>query len=172
MDALAVKVDFTKEVKLRKGNTNIPNAEFVPYKRKAVMLLQVKGRRPCQVRLVKASSQSVNSGDAYILLNNLSVHNSEIYVWLGKFVNAIEKSRASEVAQAIIQQKDLGCKATKIQTIEEEKSTLNSGPNRRFWQLLGCENTPLKVNYILKKNLACVIFYNLQQRQNNSYLNV
>ena len=77
MDALAVKVDFTKEVKLRKGNTNIPNAEFVPYKRKAVMLLQVKGRRPCQVRLVKASSQSVNSGDAYILLNNLSVHNSE-----------------------------------------------------------------------------------------------
>ena len=146
MDALSEKIDIKNAVKLRKGNTSIPNAEVVPHKRNSVMLLQVKGRRPCQVRLVKATPQSVNSGDAYILLNNLSINNSEIYVWLGRFVNAIEKSRASEVAQAIVQQKDLGCKATRIQTIEEEKSTLNSGPNRKFWQLLGCENTPLKVD--------------------------
>ena len=110
------------------------------------MLLQVKGRRPCQVRLVKASPQSVNSGDAYILLNgNKNPANAEIFVWLGKFINAIEKSRASEVAQAIVQQKDLGCKATKIHTLEEDKATINSGPNKKFWQLLGCTNVPEKV---------------------------
>ena len=107
-------------------------------------------RRPCQVRLVKASHKSVNSGDAYILISNDRPSKCEIYVWLGKFVNAIERSRASEVAQAIVQQKDLGCKATKVQTIEEEKSTVNAGPNKRFWQLLGCENTPLKVNIFSK----------------------
>lgn len=141
---LQVKEDLS-HIQLRHGNTNIPNAEYVPYKRNTSMLLQVKGRRPCQVRLVKASAQSINSGDAYILLNNDRPSNSEIFVWLGKFANAIEKSRVSEVAQAILQQKDLGCKATKIQIIEEEKSTLNSGPNKRFWQLLGCENVPKKV---------------------------
>ena len=142
---LASKEDFS-QMKLRRGNTNVPNADFVPYKRNLPMLLQVKGRRPCQVRLVKAAAQSVNSGDAYILLNgNHNPSKSEIYVWLGKFVNAIEKSRASEVAQAIVQQKDLGCKATKIHILEEEKSTLNCGPNRTFWQLLGSESIPKKV---------------------------
>ena len=143
---LQVKEDFSN-VQLRRGNTNVPNAEYVPYKRNTSMLLQVKGRRPCQVRLVKASPESVNSGDAYILINNQRTSNSEIFVWCGKFINAIERSRATEVAQAIVQQKDLGCKATKIQTIEEEKCTLNSGPNRRFWQSLGCENIPIKVNF-------------------------
>ena len=118
------------------------------------MLLQVKGRRPCQVRLVKSSVESINSGDAYILLNNERPSNSEIYVWLGKYVNAIERSRAAEVATAIVQQKDLGCKATKIQTIEEEKSTLNSGPNKRFWQLLGCENVPKKVTHVMYANVG------------------
>ena len=114
------------------------------------MLLQVKGRRPCQVRLVKSSAHSVNSGDAYILLNgSKNPARSEIYVWLGKFVNAIEKSRAAEVAQAIIQQKDLGCKATKIHMIEEERATLNSGPNRKFWQLLGCSNVPEQASLCL-----------------------
>ena len=142
---LASKEDFSY-VQLRHGNTNIPNADFVPYKRDTPMLLQVKGRRPCQVRLVKASAQSVNSGDAYILLNgNKNPAYAEIFVWLGKFVNAIEKSRVSEVAQAIIQQKDLGCKATKIHTLEEEKLTMNSGPNKKFWQFLGCTNVPEKV---------------------------
>ena len=144
LDALQKFEDFSN-VQLRRGNTNVPNAEYVPYKRNGVMLLQVKGRRPCQVRLVKASHKSVNSGDAYILISNDRPSKCEIYVWLGKFVNAIERSRASEVAQAIVQQKDLGCKATKVQTIEEEKSTVNAGPNKRFWQLLGCENN-LKVN--------------------------
>ena len=148
MAGLAAKEDFS-QVQLKRDNTNIPNADFVPYKRgerRQPMLLQVKGRRPCQIRLVKPDVSSVNSGDAYILLNgDPNPVKSEIYVWLGKFVNAIEKSHAADAAQAILQQKDLGCKASKIHTLEEEKTYLSSGLNKKFWHLLGCSNPPAKV---------------------------
>ena len=128
---LAAKEDFS-HVQLKQGNTQVPNADFVPYKKGEKMLLQVKGRRPCQIRLVKPEAKSMNSGDAYILLSG-DRSNPEIYVWYGKFINAIERSRAADVAQAIITSKDLGCKATKVAVIEEEAKFTG----RKFWKVLG-----------------------------------
>ena len=37
------------------------------------MLLHVKGRRMCQIRLVEPKPSSINSGDAYIALNGTEV---------------------------------------------------------------------------------------------------
>ena len=57
---LAAKEDFS-HVQLKQGNTAVPNSEFVPYKKGGKMLLQVKGRRPCQVRLVRPHPKYVNN---------------------------------------------------------------------------------------------------------------
>lgn len=100
-----------------------------PYK--DLMLILVKGRRHVQVRLVEPVASSVNSGDNYILLTR-----TELYHYIGKYSNVIEKSRASEIALRIIQHKDLGCRATKIITIEDKIScSLKQITN--FWQHLG-----------------------------------
>ena len=125
---LAAKEDFS-HVQLKQGNTAVPNSDFVPYKKGQVMLLQVKGRRPCQVRLVRPHPSSVNSGDAYILLTP----GGDVYAWCGRYANAIEKSRVSEVAQAIVTAKDLGCKAGRLTTIEEENQGL---AGKKFWRAL------------------------------------
>ena len=57
---LAAKEDFS-HVQLKQGNTAVPNSEFVPYKKGGKMLLQVKGRRPCQVRLVRPHPRYKNN---------------------------------------------------------------------------------------------------------------
>ena len=47
----------------------------------------------------------------------------------------IERSRSAEVA--LLQKKDLGCKAAEsVETVEEEKLSLCSRENRRFWRCL------------------------------------
>ena len=43
------------------------------------MLLHVKGRRMCQIRLVEPKPSSINSGDAYIALNGTEVIGGEYF---------------------------------------------------------------------------------------------
>ena len=77
-------------------------------------------------------SESLNSGDCYILVTP-----TQIFNWQGKFSNVIERSRSAEIAASILQKKDLGCKgASKVETIEEEKLLEFSRENRRFWSCL------------------------------------
>jgi len=131
---LASTEDFTS-VKLQKG-VKVPNQNMLPYRDK--MLIQVKGRRFCQSRVVPPVSESLNSGDCYILLTP-----SQIFNWQGKFSNVIERSRSAEIAASIIQKKDLGCKgALKVETIEEEKLSQYSRENRRFWKCLTGSEQP------------------------------
>ena len=56
------------------------------------MLLHVKGRRMCQVRLVDPKPSSINSGDSYIALNG-----TEVIIWQGTYANVIEKSKSSGI---------------------------------------------------------------------------
>lgn len=113
--------------------------DMVPYK--STMLLQVKGRRICQTRLVNPCKDSINSGDAYVLITP-----KDIYNWVGEFSNVIERSRSAEIAATILQKKDLGCKGIrKVVTIEEEKVTECHSYNRKFWEYLGCSTPPTKV---------------------------
>uniref|UniRef100_A0A6M2DJ20 Putative actin regulatory gelsolin/villin family n=1 Tax=Xenopsylla cheopis TaxID=163159 RepID=A0A6M2DJ20_XENCH len=127
---LASKEDFTA-VNLRKPATNTQTFSMVPYK--SLNLIQVKGRRHVQARLVEPVAASINSGDAYVLITP-----DEIYLYLGLYSNVIEKSRGADIAQSVLQKKDLGCSgATKIYTINEEKLMLGQNV-KKFWSLLGC----------------------------------
>ncbi|XP_058388698.1 supervillin isoform X2 [Diceros bicornis minor] len=127
---LASKENFSN-VSLRSINLTEQNSNnsAVPYKK--LMLLQVKGRRHVQTRLVEPRASSLNSGDCFLLL---SPH--YCFLWVGEFANVIEKAKASELATLIQTKRELGCRATYIQTIEEGINT-HTHAAKDFWKLLG-----------------------------------
>ncbi|XP_075927117.1 supervillin isoform X3 [Petromyzon marinus] len=127
---LASKEDFSS-VNLRSVATASPssNNSALPYK--PVMLLQVKGRRHVQTRLVEPRAISLNSGDCFLLLTH-----QHCYLWIGEFANVIEKAKASDLATYIQTKRDLGCRASSI-TIIEEGINCSSNRARSFWDLLG-----------------------------------
>ncbi|XP_021574812.1 supervillin isoform X2 [Carlito syrichta] len=127
---LASKENFSN-VSLRSVNLTEQNSNnsAVPYKK--LMLLQVKGRRHVQTRLVEPRASSLNSGDCFLLL---SPH--YCFLWVGEFANVIEKAKASELATLIQTKRELGCRATYIQTIEEGINT-HTHAAKDFWKLLG-----------------------------------
>ncbi|XP_066136629.1 supervillin isoform X3 [Saccopteryx bilineata] len=127
---LASKENFSN-VSLRSVNLTEQNSNnsALPYKK--LMLLQVKGRRHVQTRLVEPRASSLNSGDCFLLL---SPH--YCFLWVGEFANVIEKAKASELATLIQTKRELGCRATYIQTIEEGINT-HTHAAKDFWKLLG-----------------------------------
>lgn len=66
---LASTEDFTA-VSLKKA-ASLSNGNMLPYK--DLMLLQVKGRRHVQTRLVEPVASSINSGDSYVLVTPTEV---------------------------------------------------------------------------------------------------
>lgn len=118
-------------VSLRSVNISqhVSNNSAVPYK--TLMLLQVKGRRHVQTRLVEPRASSLNSGDCFLLLTP-----HHCFVWIGEFANVIEKNKASELANFIQSKRDLGCRASHVQVIEEN-SGVHSPSAREFWRSLG-----------------------------------
>ncbi|XP_026466874.1 supervillin-like isoform X2 [Ctenocephalides felis] len=126
---LASKEDFTA-VNLRKAAAS---ASFTMVPHKPLMLIQVKGRRHVQARLVEPVASSINSGDAYVLVTP-----DEVYLYLGLYSNVIERSRGADIVQCIQQKKDLGCSSgAKVYTINEEKVMVGQSV-KKFWTLLGC----------------------------------
>lgn len=105
------------------------NNSAMPYKK--LMLLQIKGRRHVQTRLVEPRASSLNSGDCFLLLSP-----QYCFLWVGEFSNVIEKAKASELATLIQTKRELGCRATYIQTIEEGINT-HTHAAKDFWKLLG-----------------------------------
>ena len=134
---LASTEDFTS-VKLSQGR-KVPNQALLPYREK--MLIQVKGRRFCQSRVMPPVAESINSGDCYVLVTP-----SQVFNWQGKFSNVIERARSAEIAMTILQRKELGCKtAAKVETIEEEKLVSSGRESRRFWKCLTGSDEAVKV---------------------------
>jgi len=132
--ALSAKEDFAA-VSLRKTDLRahpMRAGGLQPYN--DVMLIQVKGRRFAQVRIVAPFASSLNSGDCFILVTSFAVFN-----WVGTFSNVIERSKSADIAQTILQKKDLGHKGgPQIILIEEEKQDMRG--NRfidDFWRILG-----------------------------------
>ncbi|XP_029410648.1 supervillin isoform X1 [Nannospalax galili] len=127
---LASKENFSS-VSLRSVNLTEQNSNnsAVPYKK--LMLLQIKGRRHVQTRLVEPRASSLNSGDCFLLLSP-----QYCFLWVGEFANVIEKAKASELATLIQTKRELGCRATYIQTIEEGINT-HTHAAKDFWKLLG-----------------------------------
>ncbi|KAM9416444.1 supervillin-like isoform 10-T10 [Salvelinus alpinus] len=127
---LASKENFSS-VNLRSVNISdqMSNNSAVPYKK--LMLLQVKGRRHVQTRLVEPRASSLNSGDCFLLITP-----HHCYVWTGEFANVIEKAKAAELAQFIQTKRDLGCRANYVELIEEGINT-HSYAAKEFWKILG-----------------------------------
>ncbi|XP_076617469.1 supervillin a isoform X1 [Chaetodon auriga] len=131
---LASKENFSN-VNLRSVNISeqMSNNSAVPYKK--LMLLQVKGRRHVQTRLVEPRASSLNSGDCFLLITP-----HHCFVWTGEFANVIEKNKASELANFIQSKRDLGCRANHVQVIEEGVST-HSHAAKDFWKILGGQSS-------------------------------
>lgn len=127
---LASKENFGS-VSLRSVNLteHTSNNSAVPYKK--LMLLQIKGRRHVQTRLVEPRASSLNSGDCFLLISP-----QHCFLWIGEFANVIEKAKASELAVLIQTKRDLGCRAPYIQTLEEGINT-HTQAAKEFWRLLG-----------------------------------
>ncbi|KAK7174564.1 hypothetical protein R3I93_001696 [Phoxinus phoxinus] len=102
---------------------------IVPYNK--LMLIQVKGWRQVQVRLVEPVSHSLNSGDCFLLVTP-----SHCFLWTGKLSNTIEREKASEMASCIVTQRDMGCQATGVVHLDEGVNT-DSLQAAEFWNLLG-----------------------------------
>ncbi|XP_034251142.1 supervillin isoform X7 [Thrips palmi] len=135
---LASKEDFSA-VSLRKSSSTSAvhnGTTLLPYKE--IMLLQIKGRRHIQTRLVEPIASSINSGDNFVLVTP-----SQVFNWIGKYSNVIERARGAEIALHIQQNKDLGFSgASPVITISEEKTTCSSSQIATFWRLLGSLDGP------------------------------
>lgn len=105
------------------------NNSAAPYKK--LMLMQVKGRRHVQTRLVEPRVSSLNSGDCFLLVTP-----EHCFVWIGEFANVIEKAKASELATFIQLNHDLGCRAAFVETIEEGVNA-QSPAATEFWKIIG-----------------------------------
>lgn len=125
---LASNEDFTS-VSLKKS---LVRSSHLPYK--DLMLLLVKGRRHVQTRLVNPVADSINQGDSYILVSPNAVYN-----YLGEFSNIIEQSRSADIANYILQKRDMGCKTDRVLTLNAKDVESSSRIARAFWKLLGCD---------------------------------
>uniref|UniRef100_A0A8K9XBI9 HP domain-containing protein n=1 Tax=Oncorhynchus mykiss TaxID=8022 RepID=A0A8K9XBI9_ONCMY len=125
----------SNKVSLRSVNISeqMSNNSAVPYKN--LMLMQVKGRRHVQTRLVEPRASALNSGDCFLLVTP-----QHCFVWMGEFANVIEKAKASELATCIQTKRDLGCRASQIQTIEEGVNPQNHAATE-FWKTLRGQQT-------------------------------
>ncbi|XP_031220756.1 supervillin isoform X13 [Mastomys coucha] len=127
---LASRENFSS-IHLRSVNLMEQNSNNSAVPHKKLMLLQIKGRRHVQTRLVEPRASSLNSGDCFLLLSP-----QYCFLWVGEFSNVIEKAKASELATLIQTKRELGCRATYIQTIEEGINT-HTHAAKDFWKLLG-----------------------------------
>lgn len=84
---LATKEDINK-VALKKANhTQVMNPggmSAAPYR--DLMLIQIKGRRHVEMRIVQPIAKSINSGDCFLLVTK-----SKVYQWMGEFANVMER---------------------------------------------------------------------------------
>ncbi|XP_040176200.1 uncharacterized protein LOC120908831 isoform X8 [Anopheles arabiensis] len=130
VEALAglASVEDFKSVSLKSSSLPL-NQSFVPHK--PLMLLQVKGRRHAQTRLVEPAARSVNRGDCFILVTA-----DRLFAFLGQYANVIERSRCKEICEQIVRDKDLGCSAASV-TLLNDGGVTAGRQARDFWALLG-----------------------------------
>ncbi|CAF0935876.1 unnamed protein product [Adineta ricciae] len=102
--ALAATENFA-EINLRKiDRSAVATFGYEPYK--DVMLILIKGRRHCSLRLVNPIFDSVNEGDCYLLITP-----SKVFAWLGHYANALEKAKTMDVIDFLKQQRDFGLRS-------------------------------------------------------------
>ncbi|XP_046895025.1 supervillin isoform X3 [Hypomesus transpacificus] len=96
-----------------------------------LVLIQIKGKRHVQVRVVEPTVWSLNSGDCFLLVTD-----SHCILWCGEFANTSEKAKASELAASIVALGELSCQAPQVTCLEEGVNTEKSQASD-FWNILG-----------------------------------
>ncbi|GFS66452.1 hypothetical protein TNIN_255841 [Trichonephila inaurata madagascariensis] len=129
---LASTEDF-KNVALKKGAPVDPSTE------NKISLIQIKGRRRAQVRLVEPKASSLNHGDSYVLVTP-----NQVYCWHGEFSNVIERVKAAEVANLVQSSKDLGFKGQSDVIIIEEENSAHSRLQEEFFNVLSVKSEEIR----------------------------
>ncbi|XP_050500586.1 supervillin-like isoform X2 [Diabrotica virgifera virgifera] len=131
LEALAglASTENFKSVALKKSTNPIG---WQPWK--DVMLLQVKGRRHIQTRLVEPNASSINEGDNYILVTSKA-----LYTYTGAYSNVIEQSRTSDIVNHIQKTGDMGCKVNRVHSISSKDKSKYA---LEFWKILGADSIP------------------------------
>ncbi|GBM97338.1 Supervillin [Araneus ventricosus] len=129
---LASTEDF-KNVALKKGLPANPASE------NKTSLLQIKGRRCAQVRLVEPKASSLNHGDSYVLVTP-----NQVYCWHGEFSNVIERVKAAEVANLVQSSKDLGFKGQSEVIVIEEENSSHENLQEEFFNVLSVKKDEIR----------------------------
>ena len=120
---LAAKEDASN-VRLRSASRN-REEELLPFRHP--LLIQFKGRQRVYARMVTCSHTSLNHEDSFVLVTP-----DNVYLYLPKLSNVIEKSKAKDFAQLVCQSADLGTTAKYPKPADEH-----------FWEILGGKIMPL-----------------------------
>ncbi|CAL8287790.1 unnamed protein product [Boreogadus saida] len=111
------------------SSDDVIDTNHAPFK--SLMLLQIKGRKQVQTRLVQPTAGSLNSGDCFLLVTK-----ENCTLWSGALANAAEKAKAVELSSYIQSHGDLGCRAPQSLHLEEGVNA-DSSLAADFWSLLG-----------------------------------
>ena len=84
------------------------------------MLILIKGRRHCSLRLVNPSFESMNEGDCYLLITP-----SKVFAWLGRYANALEKAKTMEI-EGLPKKQLLDLMTEKFGSVEHAHLLLNN----------------------------------------------
>uniref|UniRef100_A0A1I8GT30 HP domain-containing protein n=1 Tax=Macrostomum lignano TaxID=282301 RepID=A0A1I8GT30_9PLAT len=136
IQGLQAKVDLDA-VSLQRADPAAPVGPFgaISQAHKSLMLVQIKGRRQAQARLVRPRHQSLCSGDCYLLVSR-----DAVYLWQGELTNVLEASKASELAKWVAAKRALGYAGSSSEPLQLSSSDVSSSKSARFWRLLGYES--------------------------------
>ena len=123
------------EINLRKID-QMPVAKFAYEPYKDLMLILIKGRRHCSLRLVNPHYRSLNEGDCYLLLTPLKV-----FAWFGRHANSIEKNRTTDLIDYLKQHRDFGLRnEVKYFLLDQGKDDTENDLHAEFRDILQGEN--------------------------------
>ncbi|CAF2819700.1 unnamed protein product [Rotaria sp. Silwood2] len=119
------------EVNLRRiDQSPVAKFGFEPYKE--LMLILVKGRRQCSLRLVNATYESINEGDCYLLITPLKV-----FAWFGRYANAAEKAKTTDLIDYLKQHRDFGLRnEVKYFILDQAKDDTENDSHAEFRDIL------------------------------------
>lgn len=128
--ALAATENFA-EINLRKVDLSpVVKFGYEPYKE--TMLILVKGRRQCSLRLINPVYDSINEGDCYLLITPLKV-----FAWLGRYANTLEKARTTDLIDYLRQHRDFGLRnEVKYFILDQAKDDTEDDSHAEFCDML------------------------------------
>lgn len=127
LQGLAAVEDFTNVT--LKSSADPLNMTHLPFKTDSPMLIHIKGRRHVQCRLITPRFSNLNDGDCFVLVTK-----EKLFSFIGRFANVIEMKVCKDLCTSVLRDKDLGCSATMLMSINE--SNLDGYNGKIFCKIL------------------------------------